>query len=66
MPYVEGQYANYTTFTLREWKRGYRKNSPDQMAIQAKKLNDQEIAAVSAYYQQVASPVKVAEAQPKE
>jgi len=23
---------------------GYRKNSPDQMAVQAKKLNDQEIA----------------------
>jgi len=33
--------------------------------VQAKKLNDQEIAAVSAYYQQVASPVKVAEAQLK-
>jgi len=66
IPYLEGQYANYTTFTLREWKRSYRKNSPDQMAVQAKKLNDQEIAAVSAYYQQVASPVKVAEAQPKE
>jgi len=66
IPYLEGQYANYTTFTLREWQRGYRKNSPDQMAVQAKKLNDQEIAAVSAYYQQVASPVNVAEAQPKE
>src|SRR6267142_138568 len=66
IPYLAGQYSNYIAFTLREWRRGYRKNSSDQMAVVAHKLNDRDIAAVAAYYQQVASPVKVAEAQPKE
>jgi cytochrome c553 len=64
IPYLEGQYSNYITFTLREWQRGYRKNSPDQMAVVAQKLNDQDIQAVAAYYRQVASPLKVAEAEP--
>jgi cytochrome c553 len=66
IPYLAGQYSNYIAFTLREWRRGYRKNSSDQMAVVAHKLNDRDIAAVAAYYQQVASPVKVAELQPKE
>jgi cytochrome c553 len=63
-PYLAGQYATYITFTLQEWQRGYRKNNPDQMAVVAKKLSAQEIAAVAAYYQQSGSPLKVAEAQP--
>jgi cytochrome c553 len=63
-PYLAGQYATYITFTLREWQRGYRKNNPDQMAVVAKKLSAQEIAAVAAYYQQSGSPLKLAEAQP--
>ena len=63
IPYLQGQYSNYIAFTLREWQRGYRKNSPAQMAVVAKKLNNQEIAAVAAYYQQVGSPMKVAEVQ---
>ncbi len=66
IPYLAGQYSNYITFTLREWQRGYRKSSSNQMVVVAHKLNDHEIAAVAAYYQQVPSPVKVAEAQPKE
>jgi cytochrome c553 len=35
------------------WKGGFRKNSPDLMGPIAKQLDDQEIAAVAAYYQQV-------------
>ena len=53
MPYLAGQYAQYTASTLHMWKRGLRKNSPDMMAPIAKQLDDQEIAAVAAYYQQV-------------
>jgi cytochrome c553 len=53
MPYLAGQYAQYTAFTLHMWKRGFRKNSQDMMAPIAKQLDDQEIAAVAAYYQQV-------------
>jgi cytochrome c553 len=53
IPYLAGQYASYIALELRMWQRGFRKNSPDQMAVVAKLLNDQEIAAVAAYYQQV-------------
>ena len=35
------------------WQRGYRVNSPDGMAVVARALNDREIEAVAAYYQQV-------------
>ncbi len=63
IPYLAGQYAHYTAFTLHMWQQGYRDNSPDAMAVMAKKLNEQEIAAVSAYYQQVQSPLEAAELQ---
>jgi cytochrome c553 len=53
IPYLAGQYASYLAFELRMWQRGFRKSSPDAMASVAKQLNDQEIAAVAAYYQQV-------------
>jgi cytochrome c553 len=56
IPYLAGQYAHYTAFALQMWKRGLRKNSPDLMAPMAKQLDDQAIAAVAAYYQQVRSP----------
>jgi cytochrome c553 len=57
LPYLAGQYAQYIALELRMWQRGFRKNSPDEMAVVAKALDDQEIAAVAAYYQQVrASP----------
>jgi cytochrome c553 len=52
IPYLAGQYANYTAFQLRMWQRDFRKNSPEAMALFAKKLDEQEIAAVAAYYQQ--------------
>jgi cytochrome c553 len=56
IPYLAGQYAHYIAFTLQMWQEGFRKNSPDTMELIAKKLDDQEIMAVAAYYQQVNSP----------
>jgi cytochrome c553 len=53
LPYLAGQYAPYIALELRMWQRGYRKNSPDGMAVVARALDDREIAAVAAYYQQV-------------
>jgi cytochrome c553 len=53
IPYLAGQYAQYIVFELKMWKRGFRKNSPDAMAVIARQLDDQQIAAVAAYYQQV-------------
>ena len=60
IPYLAGQYAHYIAFTLQMWQEGFRKNSPDAMAVIAKTLDDQEIAAVAAYYQQVNSPLEAA------
>jgi cytochrome c553 len=60
IPYLAGQYAHYIAFTLQMWKEGFRKNSPDAMALIAKKLDDQDILAVAVYYQQVSSPVESA------
>jgi cytochrome c553 len=45
------------------WQRGFRKNSPNEMAQVAKELNDQEIAAVAAYYQQVRGSAEVGPSQ---
>lgn len=60
IPYLAGQYAHYTAFTLQMWQQGYRNNSRDAMAVMAKKLNEQEIAALAAYYQHVQSPIEAA------
>jgi cytochrome c553 len=53
IPYLAGQYARYIAFELQMWQRGYRKNSPEVMFMIATKLDDQDIAALAAYYQQV-------------
>jgi cytochrome c553 len=53
IPYLHGQYAQYIAFTLRMWQQGYRKSNPQMMAAIAKKLDDDDIAAVAAYFQQV-------------
>jgi len=66
IPYLVGQYAHYTAFTLRMWQQGYRNSSPDAMELMAKKLDEQDSAAVAAYYQQVQSPVEAAELQRKQ
>jgi cytochrome c553 len=60
IPYLAGQYSHYIAFTLDMWRKGFRKNSPDTMGVVARKLNDEEIAAVAAYYQQVQSPLESA------
>ena len=59
-PILAGQYAHYTAFQLKMWQRGFRNNSPGAMRLFAKKLDDQEIAAVAAYYQQIRSSTPVA------
>ena len=48
------------------WQEGFRKNSRDAMAAIAKTLDDQEIIAVAAYYQQVQSTLKTVESQGKD
>ena len=53
IPYLAGQYAQYISSQLQMWKRGFRDNSPESMAPIAKQLDDQQIAAIAAYYQQV-------------
>jgi cytochrome c553 len=55
IPYLAGQYAHYIAFQLKMWQSGFRKSSPDAMGYIAKRLDDQEIAAVAAYFQQVRS-----------
>jgi cytochrome c553 len=66
IPYLAGQYAHYIAFTLQMWRQGFRKNSPDAMGVIANKLDNQEIAAVAAYYQQVQSTLEATEAQGKD
>lgn len=66
IPYLAGQYAHYIAFTLQMWQQGYRKNSPDAMAVVAKKLDDQEVAAVAAYYQQVRSTLEALQSEAQE
>jgi cytochrome c553 len=63
IPYLAGQYAPYIALELRMWQRGFRKNSPNQMAEVAKLLSEQEIAAVAAFYQQVRGSAGVAASQ---
>jgi cytochrome c553 len=66
IPYLAGQYAHYIAFTLQMWRQGFRKNSPDGMGVIANKLDDQEIAAVAAYYQQIQSTLETVESQGKD
>jgi cytochrome c553 len=61
LPYLAGQYAHYTAFQLQMWQRGLRRNSPEAMALFAKKLDAQEIAALAAYYQQLRSSAQAAQ-----
>jgi cytochrome c553 len=60
IPYLAGQYAQYIVFELQMWKRGFRKNSPESMALIAKQLDDREIAAVAAFYQEARSSAAAA------
>ena len=51
IPYLAGQYAQYIVSELQMWKRGLRKSSP--MDVIAKQLDEEQIAAVGAFYQQI-------------
>ncbi|MGA7323228.1 MAG: PQQ-dependent dehydrogenase, methanol/ethanol family [Rhodomicrobium sp.] len=53
IPYLAGQYAHYTAFQLRMWRQGSRRNSPEAMGLFASMLDDQQIGALAAYYQQI-------------
>jgi cytochrome c553 len=53
IPYLAGQYADYTALQLQMWKSGSRKDSAEGMEQIARRLNDQDMAAVAAYYQQL-------------
>jgi cytochrome c553 len=55
IPYLAGQYGSYIASELHMWQRGTRKSSPEAMGQIAKRLDDQDIAAIAAYYQQVGS-----------
>jgi cytochrome c553 len=61
IPYLAGQYASYLALELRMWQRGFRKNSPEAMGVVAKLLDDQDVAAVAAYYQQVQASAALAQ-----
>jgi cytochrome c553 len=63
IPYLAGQYASYLALELQTWQRGFRNTSPEEMAPLAKRLTEQEIAAVAAYYQQVRGSVGAAASQ---
>jgi cytochrome c553 len=52
IPYLAGQYAQYIASQLKTWQLGSRKSSPDTMEYIAKRLDDQDVAAVAAYFQQ--------------
>lgn len=53
IPYLAGQYADYIALQLQMWKSGARKDSAEGMADVAKRLSEQDMAAVAAYYQQL-------------
>jgi len=53
IPYLAGQYADYTVLQLQLWQSGARKDSAEGMAEIAKRLSEQDMAAVAAYYQQL-------------
>jgi len=58
-PYLAGQHAGFLSASLGAWKDGSRKSDPSmQMNMIAKRLSDNDVAAVAAYYasQPVAPP----------
>lgn len=57
-PYLAGQHSAYLNAALGEWKSGARNTDPSQqMSMIAKRLNDNDIAALSAYYSVQTAPV---------
>lgn len=60
VPYLAGQFSQYIGQTLQAWQQGLRKNGANVMAPIAKQLDDDDIAAVAAFYQQVRAPSSAA------
>ena len=65
IPYLAGQYSYYIAFTLHEWQRGFRRNSAYVMGEVAGHLDEQDIAALAAYFQQLRSNPQVGDAAPE-
>ena len=56
-PYLAGQGSAYLESAIREWKSGARKNDGgQQMVVVAARLDDKDIAAISAYFESLAPP----------
>jgi len=64
IPYLAGQYARYTAFELQMWRQGWRRNSPEAMGLFTSMLDDQQIRALAAYYQQAIMTKSALPAQP--
>jgi len=64
IPYLAGQYARYTAFELQMWRQGWRRNSPEAMGLFTSMLDDQQIRALAAYYQQAIMSKSALPAQP--
>jgi cytochrome c553 len=62
-PYLAGQYAEYTALQLRLWQQGIRNNDPlNIMEMIAKLMSEEQVAAVSRYFESVRLPVPAAQA----
>jgi cytochrome c553 len=53
IPYLAGQYKDYIALALHSWRGADRKNSHEIMLTIASKLDDQDVAALAAYFQQL-------------
>jgi cytochrome c553 len=63
LPALAGQFAPYITAQLQAWRDGKRTSGAIPMGTIAKRLDDRDIAAVAAYYQQIrdAAPATAAQ-----
>ncbi len=59
IPSLRGQYGQYIAFELQMWRRGYRNTSRGAMALIAARLDATDLAALGAYYQQLARPERL-------
>jgi cytochrome c553 len=50
-PYLAGQSASYLANAIREWKAGTRHSGEKQMGPVVARLDDQDIAARTAYFE---------------
>jgi cytochrome c553 len=66
IPALAGQFAPYAVSELQLWQRGIRKNDGGaQMSDLVQRLDERDIAAVAAYYQQVKSALPASAAPAK-